>query len=105
MPSGAGRRKSAAASATPRWTSNQVTGAETFTAASLEAAHEYVRAQELQWAGRYEEAISGYQKAVEARSIDLGRAYAGLGAVSSSLGRRQEAEGYFKEALRSCSTG
>ena len=31
---------------------NQVPGAETFTAGSLEAAHEYVRAQELQWAGK-----------------------------------------------------
>ena len=31
---------------------------------------------------------------------DLGRAYAGLGAVSNSLGRRQEAEEFFKQALK-----
>jgi eukaryotic-like serine/threonine-protein kinase len=78
---------------------NQVPGAETFTAASLEAAHEYVRAQELQWAGKYEEALAGYKRALELDK-DLGRAYAGLGAVSNSLGRRQEAEEYFKQALK-----
>ena len=77
---------------------NQVRDAETFTASSLEAAHEYVDAQELQWAGKYEEAIQHYLKAVE---IDptLGRAYAGLGAVSNSLGRRQEAEQYYLKAI------
>jgi eukaryotic-like serine/threonine-protein kinase len=78
---------------------NQVPGAETFTAGSLEAAHEYVRAQELQWAGKYEDAIAGYTKAIELDK-DLGRAYAGLGAVSNSLGRRQEAEQFFKQALK-----
>jgi eukaryotic-like serine/threonine-protein kinase len=76
-----------------------VSSAETFTAASLEAAHEYVRAQELQWAGKYEEALAGYKRATELDK-DLGRAYAGLGAVSNSLNRRQEAEGYFKQALK-----
>jgi tetratricopeptide (TPR) repeat protein len=78
---------------------NQVAGAETFTAASLEAAHEYVRAQELQWAGKYEEAIAGYKRAI-ALDKDLGRAYAGVGAVSNSLGRRQEAEESFTQALK-----
>ena len=78
---------------------NQVPRAETFTAGSLEAAHEYVRAQELQWAGKYEEAIAGYKKAIELDK-DLGRAYAGLGAVSNSLGKRQEAEEYFSQALK-----
>jgi tetratricopeptide (TPR) repeat protein len=77
---------------------NQVRDTETFTAASLEAAHEYVRAQELQWAGKYEEAIAAYKKAVELDDT-LGRAYAGLGALSSNLGRRAEAEEYFKLAL------
>ena len=78
---------------------NQVPGAETFTAGSLEAAHVYVRAQELQWAGKYEEAIAGYKKALQLDK-DLGRAYGGLGVVSNSLGRRQEAEDYFKQALK-----
>jgi tetratricopeptide (TPR) repeat protein len=78
---------------------DRVNDAETFTAASLEAAHEYVRAQELQWAGKYEDAIAGYQKAVKLDPT-LGRAYAGLGAVSSSLGNRQEAEKFYAQALQ-----
>jgi tetratricopeptide (TPR) repeat protein len=78
---------------------DRLNDAETFTAASLEAAHEYVRAQELQWAGKYDEAIAGYQKAV---TLDptLGRAYAGLGAVSSSKGDFAGAEGYYAQALQ-----
>ncbi|HET7156188.1 MAG TPA: protein kinase, partial [Hyphomicrobiaceae bacterium] len=76
-----------------------VRDAETFTAASLEAAAEYVRAQELQWAGKQVEAIDGYKRAV-ALDPALGRAYAGLGAVSNSLLRRQDAEQYFRQALQ-----
>ena len=71
---------------------------ETFTAASLEAAHEDVRAQEMQGSGKYEEALSAYHKAVQLDPT-LGRAYAGLGAVSNSLGRRHEAEAYYRQAL------
>ena len=72
---------------------------ETFTAATLEAAHAYVQGQELQWAGQYEKAIASYQQAVAADPT-LGRAYAGLGAVSGSLGRRTEAEEYYKQAIK-----
>ena len=71
---------------------------ETFTAASLDAAHAYVQAQELQWAGKYDEAIAEYLKAVQLDPT-LGRAYAGLGAVSSSLGKRDDAEKYYKQAI------
>ena len=71
---------------------------ETFTAGSLEAAHAYVQGQELQWAGKYEDAIGAYQKAVQLDPT-LGRAYAGLGAVSASLGRRDEAESTYKQAI------
>ena len=77
---------------------DQVQGAETFTAGSLEAAHEYIQAQELQAAGRYADAVAGYQKALKLDS-KLGRAYAGLGAVSNSMGRRDEAIEYYKQAL------
>ena len=52
-----------------------------------------MRAQELQAAGKYEEAISGYLKATQL-DPKLGRAFAGLGAASSSLGKREEAIGY-----------
>ena len=78
---------------------DRVNDAETFTAASLEAAHEYVRAQELQWAGKYDEAIAGYQKAVQLDPT-LGRAYAGLGAVSSSQGKFSDAEKFYLQALQ-----
>jgi tetratricopeptide (TPR) repeat protein/tRNA A-37 threonylcarbamoyl transferase component Bud32 len=71
---------------------------ETFTAASLDAAHAYVTAQDLRDAGKYEDALREYSKAV-ALDPTLGRAYAGLGAVSGSLGRREEAEGYYKQAI------
>jgi tetratricopeptide (TPR) repeat protein len=77
---------------------SQVKDAETFTAASIEAAHEYVRAQERQSVGDYEGALNGYRKAVEL-DPKLGRAFAGMGAVSSSLGRIDEAVGYYKQAL------
>src|SRR3954452_14763879 len=63
---------------------DQVKGAETFTAASLPAAHEYIQAQDLQAAGKYEDALEGYKKAI-GLDKQFGRAYAGLGAVSNSL--------------------
>jgi tetratricopeptide (TPR) repeat protein len=77
---------------------DQIKDAETFTAGSLEAAHEYVQAQDFQAAGRYTEAIEGYQKALQL-DPKLGRAYAGLGAVSNSLGRQTEAAAYYKQAI------
>jgi len=71
---------------------------ETFTAATLEAAHEYVSAQELQAEGKYDLALAGYKKAVDA-DPKLGRAYAGLGAVSASLGKPDEAQAFYETAL------
>jgi tetratricopeptide (TPR) repeat protein len=76
----------------------QLAAAETFTAGSLEAAHEYAIAQELQWAGKWDEAIQSYRKAIEL-DPNLGRAYAGLAAVENNRGRRQEAEKDYKLAL------
>jgi len=76
----------------------QRAAAETFTAGSLEAAHEYAVAQDLQWAGQWEDAIRHYRKALDL-DPNLGRAYAGLAAVESIRGRRAEAEKYYKEAF------
>jgi len=72
--------------------------AETFTAASIDAAHEYAQAQELQWAGKTGEALQSYLKAVEL-DPDMGRAYAGLAAINANLGRPQEAEKYYQLAM------
>src|SRR4029077_13118105 len=52
----------------------------------------------LQWDGKWDEAIRGYRKALDLDG-NLGRAYAGLAAVESNRGRRQEAESYYKQAL------
>jgi tetratricopeptide (TPR) repeat protein/predicted Ser/Thr protein kinase len=82
--------------ATPE--STQLAAAETYTAGSIEAAHEYAVAQNLQWDGKWDEAIRGYRKALDLDG-NLGRAYAGLAAVESNRGRRQEAESYYKQAL------
>lgn len=71
---------------------------ESFTAASLEAARAYTTAQEFQWAGKYQEAFDQYKKASELDPT-MGRAFAGLGASASSLGRTAEAEEYYKQAL------
>ncbi len=54
----------------------QQTAAETFSAGSLEAAHEYAVAQDLQWAGNWDDAIRHYTRAVDLDK-NLGRAYAG----------------------------
>jgi tetratricopeptide (TPR) repeat protein/predicted Ser/Thr protein kinase len=82
--------------ATPQ--STQLAAAETYSAGSLEAAHEYAIAQNLQWEGNWDEAIRHYRKALDL-DANLGRAYAGLAAVESNRGRRQDAEKYYKEAL------
>jgi len=78
--------------------SSQTADQESFTAGSIEAARAYATGQDLQWAGKFEEAVIEYQKAVKL-DPEMGRAYAGLGAAMSSLFRRQEAEEYYKQAL------
>ncbi len=78
--------------------SDKVRDEESFTAASLDAARAYTTAQELQWAGKYDEAYVSYQKAAQLDS-NMGRAYSGLGAVAANLGRRDDAEAYYKQAL------
>ncbi len=55
------------------------TAPETFTAASLEAAAAYAKAQDLQIAGRVEDAITQYQETLRL-DPELGRAYSGLAA-------------------------
>ena len=78
--------------------SARIAAAETFTAGSFEAAHEYSVAQDLQWAGKWDDAIRHYNRAVEL-DANMGRAYAGLAAVENNRGRRAEAENNYKLAL------
>ncbi|HEY7112554.1 MAG TPA: protein kinase, partial [Thermoanaerobaculia bacterium] len=76
----------------------QLAAAETYTAGSLESAHEYALAQDLQYGGKYDEAIPHYLKAIE-RDPDLGRAYAGIAVLYSNQGRKDEAEKYYQLAM------
>ncbi len=92
----AGRVRQGMGDATPM--SLQVAAAETFTAGSLEASHEYAEAQDDQYAGKYDDAAKHYLKAVEL-DPELGRADAGLGVIYSNQGRRDEAEKYYKLAI------
>ncbi|HTD53071.1 MAG TPA: protein kinase, partial [Thermoanaerobaculia bacterium] len=81
---------------TPR--SLQLAAAETFTAGSVEAAHEYALAQDSQYAGNYEDATRSYLKAIEL-DPDMGRADAGIAVLYSNQGRRDEAEKYYALAM------
>jgi tetratricopeptide (TPR) repeat protein len=76
----------------------QIAAGETFTAASLEAAHEYAVGMDLQFAGRWDEAVARYRSAVELDG-GMGRAYAGMAVIENNRGRHQEADGYFKQAM------
>lgn len=72
--------------------------AETYTAGSLEAAHSYAVAQDLQLAGKWGEAIKAYSHAIEL-DPQMGRAYAGLAAMYANLGKRQEAAKNYQLAM------
>jgi tetratricopeptide (TPR) repeat protein len=71
---------------------------ETFTTASIEAANAYARAQSLSARAQFAEAIVAYQEAVE-RDPDFGRAYSGWAMATYQLGRPEEADGLWKNAL------
>ena len=79
--------------------SERLAAAETFTAGSLEASHEYAVAQDFQWAGRFDEAVAHYQKAVEL-DPEMGRAYSGLGAIYFNRGRHADAKKWLEDAIR-----
>jgi tetratricopeptide (TPR) repeat protein len=72
--------------------------AETYSSSSLEAAQSYAQGQELQWSGKWDEAIKAYERAVQI-DPNLGRAYTGLAVAHDNLGQRQEAGKYFQLAM------
>ena len=76
----------------------QIAAAETYTTQSLEAAHDYALAQDLQWQGKWNEAIQHYLQAVQFDS-NFGRAYAGLAAVNNNRGQPREAQKYYGMAM------
>jgi eukaryotic-like serine/threonine-protein kinase len=81
---------------TPR--SDQISAAETFSSQSLEASQQYALAQELQWKGKWEEALQAYTRSTRLDPA-LGRAYAGMAVIAANMGRKQEAEVDFQQAM------
>ena len=71
---------------------------DAFTAGSLEAASAYAQAQNLQAAGKRDEAIAKYQTAI-ALDPQFGRAYSGVAAQYESLGRMADARANYDKAL------
>jgi eukaryotic-like serine/threonine-protein kinase len=78
--------------------SRKLSAQETFTADSLEAAHEYAEAQNLLWDGKWEESLPHFDQAMK---LDprMGRAYAGFAVASFNLGRHADAQKHFREAM------
>ena len=77
---------------------DELVAKETFTAKNLEAAHAYARAQSLQYAGKYVEAMEFYEEALS-HDPNFGRAYSGLALSAHALGRTEQADELWKKAL------
>ncbi len=78
--------------------SSQAQAGETFTATSLEAAHDYSIGQEAQLSGKYDDAMKYYQQAVT-RDPNMARAYSGMAVVYRNRGEEEKAEENIKIAL------
>jgi eukaryotic-like serine/threonine-protein kinase len=78
--------------------SAQLSGRETFTASSLEAARAYSEGQDLLNASQYAASVPKFEKAV---MLDprFGRAFASWAVAASALGQRGEAERLYKQAF------
>ncbi len=76
---------------------------ESFVVANLEAAAEYLKAQDLQLSRRLEEAVVHYEKAVQL-DPEFARAYAGLALTEDYLGRSESAAKHWERALSGLST-
>jgi len=78
--------------------STQLLQTATYSSTSLEATHEYVQGQQLQNSGKWEEAITHYQRALQL-DPNMARAYAATGAAKFNLGRMDEAEQNYQQAM------
>lgn len=78
--------------------SKQLQQIETYGSGSLEAAHEYAVAQDMGSAGKWEDSVTHYQRAIDL-DPNMGRAYAGLAAVYANMGRRPDSEKYYQMAM------
>ena len=69
-----------------------------FTAASLEAVHQYGIAMREQFGGNFDEAFQSFSKAAEL-DPNFARAYSGMASAAGNLGRLQDAEKYSKLSM------
>jgi tetratricopeptide (TPR) repeat protein/tRNA A-37 threonylcarbamoyl transferase component Bud32 len=81
-------------------TSARQEAAETFTAGSLEAMAAYARGQELNAAGKPQEALAAFKQALE-HDPQFGRAYMNIASIYTNLKQPQLAQENYERALRS----
>jgi eukaryotic-like serine/threonine-protein kinase len=70
-----------------------------FNIGSLEALHVDAMGVQQQYAGKYQEALQSFSKAVEV-DPNFAAAYAGMAAMSENLGKREDAERYINLAMQ-----
>ena len=70
-----------------------------FSVGSLEAMHLDAIAMQQQYAGKYQEALESFSKAVQI-DPNFAEGYAGMAAMSENLGKREDAERYIKLAMQ-----
>lgn len=78
--------------------SAQLLETATYSSTSLEATREFAVAQGLQYTGKWDEAVTHFQRAIDL-DPNMGRAYAALGTAKFNLGQVQEAEQYYQKAM------
>jgi tetratricopeptide (TPR) repeat protein len=71
---------------------------ENFTAASLEAARDYVNALDFSYRGEHEVAMALFESAAQ-KDPNFGRAYSGWALSAYKLGKKDEADELWKQAL------
>jgi Flp pilus assembly protein TadD len=69
-----------------------------FTAASLEAVHQYGIAMEQQFAGKMQDALGSFSNAVQL-DPNFARAYSGMAVAYRNLGQQEDAKKYIKMAM------